>query len=462
MAQALAHPLFWNHQQQSYTLFSKTPRGMDFSDPGTGKTAVQACLYNLRPKQARGRLLVLCPKTLMVSAWAVDLEKFAPTLTVSLAYADQREEAFQLDTDVVIMNHDGVKWLAQKENLKYLAEFDHLVIDEITAFKHPTSQRSKAMLKLRSYFKYRYGMTGTPNPNTVMELWHPMMIIDDGKRLGNSYFKLRSKVQVPTQVGPDPRHLRWDDTPGAGQAVNDIIADITMRHDFEEVMTHVPANHRHTKTFALSKRAKAAYDKMEQELIMAMEDGKTVNAVHAASLRTKLLQIASGAVYNTDGGKSYSLIDTGRYELIADLVEETKHSVVFFNWTHQREELRKLFTSRDISFAIIDGDTPAKERVQIVADYQAGKYQTVLLHPKTGAHGLTLTRGTLTIFSSPIYEADYMKQAIARIYRGTQDQVTNTVFIEAANTVEGKVYARLNDKAARMDDFLDMVKQRSK
>lgn len=452
----------WEHQRITLEFCMGHSRGLDTSDAGTGKTAAHLIRYSLREKP-RGRMLVLCPKTLMVTAWGEDCEKFTPELTMSFAFADQREQAFQMDTDIVVMNHDGVKWLADKKNLKYLAEFDHLVIDEFSAFKHPNSQRSKAAAQIRKYFQYRYGLSGTPNPNTVMELWHPALLIDDGKRLSTSYFKLRSSVQVPTQIGPSAQHLRWDDKPGATQAVNELLSDITVRHAFEDVMTHVPPNHKNIKRFALSPRAQKAYDKMADDLIMALEEGKVVSAVHAASLRNKLLQIASGAVYNSDGDGAYSVIDSSRYELIGELVEESAHSVVFFNWKHQRDLLCAEFEKRHLSFALIDGSVPQRDRDRIVRDYQAGKYRTILLHPRTGAHGLTLTRGDTTIFASPIYEADLLKQGIHRIVRGTQDKVTNTILVEAKDTVEANVYATLDDKTGRMGDLLDLMKtQRAK
>jgi SNF2 family DNA or RNA helicase len=396
-------------------------------------------------------------------AWAEDIQKYAPQLTVSLAYAENREKAFQMKTDVVVMNHDAVKWLDDKKNVKYLAQFDHLVIDEGNAYKNPKSQRSKAMVRLRKYFEWRRLLTGTPNPNSVMELWNPAMIVDDGKRLGNSYFKLRSSVQSPTQVGPSANMIRWDDKPGATQAVNELIGDITIRHAFEDVMTHVPPNHRHTKTFKLSPKTRKIYDKLENDFVAEFDNKDYVDAVHAAALRTKLLQIASGAVYtSTDEDSGYTLVDTTRYDLIADLVEEREHCVVFFNWRHQRDYLVKAFAARDMSCAVIDGSVSKDARIQIVKDYQAGKYKVILLHPRTGAHGLTLTMGTTTIFSSPIYEADLMEQGIARIVRGMQDKVTNTIFIEADNTVEAGVYARLNKKAFNMNDLLDLMRQRKK
>ena len=434
------------------------PRSLDTSDPGTGKT--RAHIENYAQRKGRKRLLVVCPKTLMTSAWGADIEKFAPHLTVSFANASNRLEAFKMKTDVVVINTDGVKWLVEsKTNEALLKDFDHLIIDEFTTFKHPTSQRSKAMAKIRKYFKHRELLSGTPNPNSVMELWHPMLICDDGKRLGASYYSLRNSVQSPTQIGPRPEHVRWDDKPGAVQAVNELLADCTIRHQFEDVMTHVPPNHRHVKEFSLSPSAFKAYEKMEREYITLVEDA-VVSAVHAASVRSKLLQIASGAVYDGTAEGSYKVVDRSRYELIAELVEERDHSVVFFNWKHQRELLAEEFRKRDIAFAVIDGDVKQHDRNELVAKYQAGELQTILLHPKTGAHGLTLTRGTTTVVASPIYEADILKQMIHRIYRGEQNQVTNTIFVQAKGTVEDLVYARLDDKSERMQDLLDLMKSR--
>ena len=453
----------WPHQQFTLDFCTARPRALDFSDAGTGKTAGHLRRYAQRDKAQRKRCLVLCPKTLMVTAWGDDCERFTPELTMTFAFADQREEAFKMKSDIVVMNHDGVKWLAEKQNLKFLAEFDHLIIDEVSAYKNPSSQRSKAAKKVAKFFKYRYALDGTPGANTILDVWHPALLVDDGKRLGTSYYAFRSAVQTPTQVGPSANHVRWEDKPGVAQSVQTMIEDITVRHDFDVVMTHVPPNHKDVKRFALSKKAQKAYDKLEQDLIMVLEKGEVVSAVHAASLRTKLLQIASGAVYNDsdDESKGYTVIDKGRYELIAELVEQTQHAVVFFNWKHQRDLLCDTFEKAGMSFAVIDGSVTKKgERERIVRDYQAGKYKVILLHPRTGAHGLTLTRGDTTIFCSPFYEADLFKQGKARIHRGTQDKVTHTILVEAKDTVEAKVYARLEEKHTRMVDLLDLIHAR--
>lgn len=446
----------WPHQLQSKRLYTAIKRGLDFSDPGTGKTRVHIEVYAERPD--RGRLLVVCPLSLMVPAWGADLNKYAPRLSVGYSTADDRESAFLSGADVVVLNTDGVKWLAK--NQKLLKDFDHLVIDELSYFKHPTSQRSKAMRALTKHFSYRYGMTGTPNPNSVTELWHQVLLIDDGKRLGPSFYRFRSNTQNAEQVGPKPEHIKWVDKPGAEDGVAMLLQEITMRHDFEKVMTHVPPNHRHPYEIELSARLRKIYNKFESDAFVLLENGSRITTAQAGAVRQKLLQICSGAVYTRDDDESdYQLLDNFRYELLAQLVSDRKHSVSFFNWRHQRERLEIEFKKKGIEYAMIDGSVKTDLRNDIVSDFQAGNLQTVLMHYKTGAHGLTLTAGDTSFFASPIYEADYFKQGIHRIYRGAQDKATNTVTVEAKRTVEQHVYKQLFTKGARMGSFLDLLQE---
>lgn len=448
----------WHHQGYTVDKFSKTQRGLDLSDPGTGKTSAHLAIYNRRT--GAGRCLVVCPKTLMQSAWGSDIDRFFPHLTYSLATAEHRREAFEADTDITIINTDGVKFfddLKKSELQRLLADFDHLIIDESTTFKHASSQRSKAMLHAAKYFDWRFGLSGTPNPISVTELWHPMMIIDGGQRLGKSFWNFRNAMQQSTQVGPMANHLRWDDKPEANEVTLYMLRDVMVRHAFEEVMTDVPPNHVDRKMITLPNKLRKLYNELEATCLLILREQQTVTPVHAAALRTKLLQLCSGAVYAPNG--AYEVLDPFRYELIADLVEEAPHSVTFFVWKHQRDLLVKQMEKRGFSFAILDGDTPDRERSRIVQDYQSGRYKTLLLHPKTGAHGLTLTRGTRSIVSSPIYEADILKQMIHRIYRGGQTEVTNTLLVCAHGTVEELVYDRLNNNKIRMDDFLRLVQE---
>lgn len=452
----------WAHQSYSKSFFREVPHGLDFSDPGTGKTRVHIELYAERPKH--GRLLVVAPLSLMQPAWGVDVSSFAPHLSVGYSVATDRETPFLRGDDVVVINTDGVKWLA--ENLHLLKGFDHLIIDELSYFKHPTSQRSKAMAKIaKKVFQHRniYGMTGTPDPNSVTELWHQVLIVDGGKRLGTSFYRFRNATQHAEQVGPKAEHLKWIDNEGVEDAVALLIKDITVRHEFEEVMTHVPPNHRQSYEIKLSPKLRKLYNQLEQEAYAVLSNGARISIAQASSMRQKLLQVCSGAIYTRDdpeGEGDYQLLDTSRYELMADLVLGRKHSVTFFNWRHQREQLEREFQKRGIEFGMLDGSVSTKRGNELVEEFQKGNLQTMLMHYKKGAHGLTLTAGDSTFFSSPIYEADYFKQAKHRIYRGAQDKPTNTVTVEALDTVETYVYEQLFNKSKRMADFLSLVKAR--
>jgi SNF2 family DNA or RNA helicase len=266
-------------------------------------------------------------------------------------------------------------------------------------------------------------------------------------------------MQMPTQIGPASNHLRWDDKPQANQITMMLLQDILVRHSFEDVLQDVPPNHVDYKRIDLPPKLRRMYNELANTCRLALEK-EDVTAVHAAALRTKLLQLCSGAVYSSPD--TYHVLDPFRYELIADLVEERDHRVVFFNWHHQRDLLSEHFRKRGISFQLLDSSVSDTKKTEYVRRYQTGEYRTLLIHPKTGAHGLTLTRGTTSIVSSPIYEPDYLKQLIHRIYRGGQTQATNTLLVSANNTVEELVYQKLNAGTLRMNDFLELICESTK
>ena len=389
----------------------------------------------------------------MKTAWGNDIDKYIPEYSYSIAYAQNREKAFAEDVDIYITNLDAAKWLS-KQKPSFFNGFDTLIMDEITFYKHRTSARSKAIFKIAKYFKYRAGLTGTPNSLSITDLWHQVKLLDDGHRLGKSFFHFRSQVCSPKQVGPAVNMVKWEDKRGAIEAVASLLADITIRNPFQDCMD-IPPNHMYSIMHTLPNNLMLQYNELQAEAILRLQQDD-VTAVNAAVLRNKLLQLTSGAVYTSEG--IYEVLDSSRYELITDLVEQRKHSIVFFNWKHQKDQLHEMLTKRGIEHAIIDGSVPDKRREIIVAQYQAGFFQTLLLHPQTGAHGLTLTKGTATIWSSPIYQPDFLKQGLHRIYRGGQTKKTETILIEAADTVERLVYNILNDKNERMLSLLELLR----
>lgn len=455
----MASPPLFEHQVHDVKFCVENPRVLDTSDPGCGKTRVQIEAFSIRRKRGGGCALVIAPKALLRSAWENDFQKFAPHIQTVVCPAAKREAEFAKQADVYITNTDATTWLA-KQKPAFFKRFDTLIIDEITAFKHSTSQRSKALNKIRKYFANRYGLTGTPNSNSITDLWNPVQVLDDGKRLGTSFYQFRGAVCTPTQVGSQPNMVKWEDKPGAEVSVAALLKDMTIRNVFEECHD-IPQNSKNIVPFFMEKKQARAYADMEKHAVALVNNTDVVSAVNAAVVVNKLLQIASGAVYGE--GDDYAVVDTGRSELIADLVEaRTNPCVVFFHWKHQRDGLISEFKKRGITYTVMDGTTTDKDRALGVTHFQAGFYHVFLAHPASAAHGLTLTRATTTIWTSPTYNLEHFIQGNRRIYRAGQTKKTETIVVLASGTIENEVYAKASAKGQRQTSILDLINTFSK
>lgn len=464
-------PLF-AHQEDTTRHLLANPRTLDASDPGTGKTRSHLTAWALRRSEelraeyahllpdnfdpGQGKcLLVLAPLSLVESAWRNDSLKFlGAEFSVTVALAKNRAKAFEEDADIYVTNIDAVRTFLAKQPAAFFDRFDEIIVDESTAFKNPNSKRSKALNKIKRYFDYRRVLTGTPNSKSVLDVWNQIYFIDDGAHLGAKFFPFRNSMCTAVQVGPRADMVQWQDKPDAERVVAGLISDITIRHKFEECID-VPKNFVRSIEYELGRKHKAQYEELASRALLEFEHD-AVAAVNAAVLANKLLQVASGAVYSEDG---YQLLDTGRYELILDLATEVDHSVVFFLWQHQKAELVEQAEKRGVSYGLIDGSVAERKRADVVQAYQDGVYQTIFLHPKSAAHGITLTRGCRTVWASPTYEPDVFKQGNHRIYRAGQQRRTETVLVQAAGTLEAEVYAKMNDKHVRMDNLLEVLKR---
>jgi SNF2 family DNA or RNA helicase len=442
-------PPLYQHQVADIKFCLDNPLVYNASDCGTGKT--RTCIEVIR--QSKAKTLVLAPKSILRAAWEDDCSKFAPELKVSVAFASNRDKAFKADADVYVTNIDAVTWLAKNPKVMEKFKGGLLIVDESTAYKHHTSNRSKAAKAISQIFDRRILMSGTPNPNGILDLWGQMLILDEGERLGSSFWGFRQVACMPIQNGPGAQHIKWVDRPGIEDAVFDLISDICIRHRLEDVID-MPKNvvsHMHVD---LSHKLESAYLALQEQSLLMVKD-KVVTALNAGSLVQKLLQTLSGSVYD-ENGEAVG-IDTERTELVLDLVEARTQSVVAFIWKHQRDQLIAEATKRGITFGVIDGSTPDEKRGEIVNQFQAGELRAIFAHPQSAGHGLTMTRGVATIWASPTYNAEHFKQFNHRIYRAGQKQRTETILISARGTHESKVYDALERKLDSMNTLLTLI-----
>ena len=440
-------PAPYAHQKTTTDFIVDTKCCLITSDPGTGKTRAVLDAHVV----LGGRALVLAPLSILEAAWGEDISKFQPNIKYGVAYAKNRKQIFEDTTnEMVITNFEAVNFLFK--NTQYLKDFDTIIIDEFTAFKNRSAKRSKNLNKIISHFTNRIAMSGTPNSNTILDIWHPVYLIDNGQRLGARFYSFRHQACTPKFNG---FANEWIDKPGIEETVADKLSDISIRFALTDCMD-LPDKIVRTINTKLTPNVQKQYKTLAEESVLYTKSG-TVNAVHAAARVKKLLQLVTGAVYDEDGVVQF--VHQERYDIVMTLVSQRAHSLVAFNWKHERDALVEMANKEGITYDIIDGSVKSEKRNDIVARYQAGHIKVLFCHPQSAGHGLTLTKANTVIWCSPTYNAEHYQQFNQRIYRAGQTQKTETILIQARNTWEPEVYEKLNTKLGRMENLLHILKE---
>jgi len=440
----------YTHQIETTNFIVSHPRCLITSDPGTGKTRAVLDAH----ARIGGKTLVLAPLSILDASWGQDIQKFQPNINYGIAYAKNRKKIFEDDSfEMVITNFEAVNFL--QKNTHFLNNFSTIVIDEFTAFKNRNAKRSKNIKAIIPFFTNRIAMSGTPNSNSILDLWHPVCLVDDGKHLGDRFWAYRNQVCTPRFNG---FANEWVDKPGIEEIIADKLSGITIRHALTDCLD-LPDNIVRNIYTNLTPKVQKLYETLAKESVLYTTQG-TINAVNAAVRVRKLLQLVSGAVYNEEGEPT--LLHTERYELVMTLVQQRTHSIVAFNWKHERDALIQIAIREKMSYDVIDGSIPAHKRKNIVERFQAGQIKVLFCHPQSTSHGLTLTKATAAIWCSPTYSAEHFQQFNQRIYRAGQNKKTETILINAKNTWEKEVYKKLNGKLGKMENLLHIFSENKK
>ena len=440
-------PAPYAHQKSTTDFIVKTKTCLITSDPGTGKTRAVLDAHAI----LGGKTLVLAPLSILEAAWGEDIRKFQPQIKYGVAYAKNRKQVFEdSENEMVITNFEAVNFL--QKNTHLIEKFDTVVIDEFTAFKNRQAKRSKNLSKIISCFTNRIAMSGTPNSNTILDIWHPAFLVDGGARLGTRFYAFRHQACTPKFNG---FANEWVDKPGIEEAVANKLSDISIRYALSDCID-LPDNIVRTVNTKLTPNIQRQYKTLADESVLYTKSG-TVNAINAAARVKKLLQLVTGAIYDEDGVVQF--VHQERYDIVMTLVSQRAHSLVAFNWRHERDALVEMAQKEGMSYEVIDGTVPAERRKDIVSRYQAGQIKVLFCHPQSASHGLTLTRASTVIWCSPTYNAEHYQQFNQRIYRSGQTQKTETILIQARGTWEPEVYKKLNTKLGRMENLLHILKE---
>jgi SNF2 family DNA or RNA helicase len=440
----------FNHQKVTASFLSIRKRAFCFNEQGTGKTAsvIWAADYLMKRGLVR-RVLVLCPLSIMKSAWQQDLFKFAMHRSCSVAHgsAAQREKIIDSGAEFVIINFDGLATVKDK-----IAEggFDLIVVDEANAYKNAQTNRWKVLNKLLKATDPRLWMlTGTPAAQSPLDAYGLARLV--GSPGCPAYFGVY-RDQVMRKVTA----FKWAPKEHAKTVVHNILQP-AIRFEKKDCLD-LPEVTYIDREAPLTPQQRKYYAQLKSQMLFEAS-GEEVSAVNAATRLNKLLQISGGAVY-TDTGEVLEFDVSNRLNVVLEVIEEASQKVlVFVPFTHTIELLRARLEKEGISCDVINGQVPVNKRSEIVNKFQSHPDPRVLLiQPKAASHGLTLTAADTIIWYAPTTSVETYLQANARIDRAGQKNAMTVVHVKGS-PVEERLYSMLQGNIVNHQKIIDLYRQ---
>ncbi|WP_462385379.1 SNF2-related protein, partial [Intestinibacillus massiliensis] len=405
---------FVPHEYQRFCIekLLTTPAAGLFLDMGLGKTVTTlTAVKELKYYRFQvSKVLVIAPKKVAEATWSKEAEKWdhLRCLRVSTVLGSRvkRERALACPADVYVINRENTEWLVDYYRNSW--PFDMTVIDESSSFKDQSTKRWKALKRVRPKIRRIVELTGTPAPNTLIDLWAQVYLLDEGARLGRSIGGFRERYFLPDKRGAD-RVFTYKPKMGAGQAIQDLIGDICVSMKAEDYLS-LPGRVSVNVPVVLDARAQRAYDTMERDMLLEVNED-TITADTAAVLTGKLLQLAGGAVYN--GDHQAQLVHTCKVEAFLELVDSLagQPALVFYQFQHERDRIVSALQKSRLRVRVFCGAQDAE-------DWNSQQVDILLAHPASTAYGLNLQQGGHhVIWFGPTWSLELYQQANARLHR---------------------------------------------
>lgn len=437
------------HQKQTADFLTLNRRAFCFNEQGTGKTAsvIWACDYLMNLGILR-RVLVICPLSIMKSAWQQDLFKFAIHRTCDVAYGDakQRRKVINQGAEFVIINFDGVEIV--KEDIMN-GGFDLIVVDEASAYKNAQTTRWKTLRDVATKVKGMWMLTGTPAAQSPVDAFGLAKMINP-KNTPKFYGQFRDQVMF--KVGT----YRWIPKPQAESIVHNVLQP-AIRFEKKQCID-LPDLTYVERDAPLTAQQRKYYTLLKKQMTMSAA-GEQVSSVNAATNINKLLQISGGAVYS-DTREVVEFDVSNRLKVIQEVIEEASHKVlVFVPFTHTIELLNKYLTDAGIACDVINGKVPVNKRHEIIKDFQdTENIRVLIIQPQAASHGLTLTAANVIVWYAPVTSVETYLQANARINRPGQKNPMTIVHIKGSE-VESRLYSMLQNNINSHEKIIDLYRQ---
>jgi len=426
------------YQDDAADFLYERDRAMILAPVGAGKTAItltamQAMLNDGLVK----RWLVVAPKRVCTDVWPVEAPKWS-NITPALAVGTpaQRKAALASAAPVVVINYDNL------DKLEDLSGFDGVVFDELTRLKNPSGKRFKALEKLMSTMAIRWGLTGSFTSNGLEDVFGQCKIIDQGL-LGRAKgaFLQQYFHCVNREFG------QWTPAPGALEQVMERIKPATFVLDPGDYKDKLPPCHVVETRVQLADRG--PYEKMKRDYVVKFGDDRVI-AQNAASVTTKLQQMASGFVYNREGPLPVHWFSGHKFDRLAELLDENQraNTIVVYNYQEELVELRRRFPHAQ---TIEDKD--------VIERWNEGKVELLLIHPKSAGHGLNLQHGGChMVFVSLPWSLELYEQTVGRLHRGGQPHAVWVYVMITEKTIDERIWAALHEKRAVSDIAMKELK----
>ena len=421
-------------------------------DCGCGKTVITLTAIDelLRTGKAR-KVLVICPIRVAL-VWENEVRKWKHLIHLRVSRAvgtvKERTEALKRDADIYVINRENIPWLVEKSGI--LFDYDMVVVDELSSFKNWNAKRFKALMMVRPKICRIVGLTGTPSPNGLMDLFAEYKLLDQGKRLGRYIAGYRARYFLPDKCNGSIVYSYKPRT-GADRQIYQAIEDMTISMkgtDHLDMPTLINSEY----PVYLDEDEMGAYEEMRETLSLRVGDG-VISSYNAAVLSGKLTQFANGAVYN-DSGKAL-VIHSRKLDALEDIIEAAcgKSVLVAYWFRHDLCRIMERLDSLGIRYAILDSD-------ETIRQWNAGELEVGLIHPAAAGHGLNLQSGGSTlVWYGMIWSLEFYRQTVARLWR--QGQKSGTVVVQhivAKDTIDEIILRALTRKDATQKALIEAVK----
>lgn len=428
-----------------------------FLDMGLGKTVTTlTAIKELLDNCIISNALVIAPKKVTQVTWTDEIKNWAHlqglTISVIAGTAKERREAMAKKADIYAVSRDNIVWLVTEYGGIKLP-YDMVVIDELSSFKNPASKRFRALKRVRKFIPRVVGLTGTPSPNGLIDLFAQMYLIDEGERLGKTITGYRNRFFRPDKRNGDIVYTYALKQPAAEteKAISDLISDITISMTAEDYLK-MPDKIMLFDTVELPRKVYENYQEFEREQVLELiNSDEPITAASAAALSNKLQQYANGAIYDAD--RNAMPIHDEKLEKLQEIIEAANGAPVLVAYSFIHDLNRIMNALKEYK--------PVKlEKPEHIAQWNKGKIQVLVTHPASAGHGLNLQKGgNILVWFGNTWSLELYMQFNARLYRQGQTKPVYIHHIVSKGTVDEKIIKALSGKKETQDGLMQSIKE---